>query len=64
MGSVIQLFTPSPEYTQEHNAWISTLSYTIRELLFTVKRLLSAGMGRELAEHFAVDLVNGFWDMS
>ena len=59
MGSVIQLFTPSPEYTQEHNAWISTLSYTIRELLFTVKRYYRPEWGENWREHFAVDLVNG-----
>jgi phosphoenolpyruvate carboxykinase (diphosphate) len=59
MGSVIQLFTPSPEYKDEHNAWIATLSYTIRELLFTVKRYYRPEWADSWREHFAVDLVNG-----
>ena len=32
LGSVIQLLTPSPEYTDEHNAWLATLPQTIRQL--------------------------------
>jgi len=59
MGSVIQLFTPSPEYTDQHNAWIATLPYTIRELLFTVKRYYRPEWGDNWREHFAVDRVNG-----
>ena len=38
LGSVIQLMTPSPEYTDEHNDWVRQLPQTIRQLLFTVKR--------------------------
>ena len=59
MGSVIQLFTPSPEYTEEHNAWVRTLPYTIRERLFTVKRYYRSEWGENWREHFAVDRVNG-----
>ena len=59
MGSVIQLFTPSPEYKDEHNAWLRALPYTIRELLFTVKRYYRPEWGDNWREHFAVDRVNG-----
>ena len=59
MGSVIQLFTPSPEYTDEHNAWLAHAAYTIRELLFTVKRYYRPEWGENWREHFAVDRVNG-----
>jgi phosphoenolpyruvate carboxykinase (diphosphate) len=59
MGSVIQLFTPSPEYKDEHNAWLRTLAYTLRELLFTVKRYYRPEWGENWREHFAVDRVNG-----
>ena len=64
MGSVIQLFTPSPEYKDEHNAWLRTLPYTIRELLFTVKRYYRPEWGENWREHFAVDRVNGVWGTS
>ena len=59
MGSVIQLFTPSSEYKDEHNAWIRELPYTIRELLFTVKRYYRPEWGENWREHFTVDRVNG-----
>ena len=52
MGSVIHLFTPSPEYTDEHNDWLSTLPYTLRELLVHGEALLPSGMGRQLARAF------------
>ena len=61
MGSVIQLFTPSPEYKDEHNAWLRTLSYSLRELLYTVKRYYRPEWGDNWREHFAVDRVNSVW---
>lgn len=61
MGSVIQLFTPSPAYKDEHNAWIESLPYTIRELLFTVKRYYRPEWGENWRQHFSVDRVNGIW---
>ena len=59
MGSVIHLFTPAPEYTDAHNAWIRDLPYAIRELLFTVKRYYRPEWGDNWREHFGVDRVNG-----
>jgi hypothetical protein len=59
MGSVIRLFTPSPEYKDEHNEWLRALPYTIRELLFTVKRYYRPEWGDNWRKHFAVDRVNG-----
>ncbi len=59
MGSVIQLFTPSSEYKDEYNEWIRTLPYSIRELLFTVKRYYRPEWGENWREHFSVDRVNG-----
>jgi hypothetical protein len=59
MGSVIALFTPAPEYKDEHNSWLRTLPYSIRELLFTVKRYYRSEWGENWREHFTVDRVNG-----
>jgi hypothetical protein len=61
MGSVIQLFTPSIDYKDEHNAWLQSLPYTLRELLFTVKRYYRPEWGENWREHFTVDRVNGLW---
>ena len=61
MGSVIHLFTPSPEYKDEYNEWLRGLSYSIRELLYTVKRYYRPEWGANWREHFEVDRVNGVW---
>jgi phosphoenolpyruvate carboxykinase (diphosphate) len=60
LGSVIQLMTPSSEYTDEHNAWVRQLPQTIRQLLFTVKRYYQPEWGDNWREHFTVDRINGF----
>jgi hypothetical protein len=60
LGSVIQLLTPSPYYTDEHNAWVRQLSQTIRQLVFTVKRYYRPEWGDRWREHFTVDRINGF----
>jgi hypothetical protein len=60
LGSVIQLMTPSPEYTGQHNAWLRELPQTIRQLLFTVKRYYQPEWGGNWREHFTVDRINGF----
>jgi phosphoenolpyruvate carboxykinase (diphosphate) len=60
LGSVIQLLTPSPEYTDEHNAWVRRLSQTIRQLVFTVKRYYRPEWGGHWREHFTVDRINGY----
>lgn len=58
-GSVIQLFTPSPEYTDTHNEWLRRLPQTTRQLLFTVKRYYRPEWGDNWREHFTVDRING-----
>jgi hypothetical protein len=60
LGSVIQLFTPSSEYTDEHNAWIREQSQTTRQLLFTVKSYYRPEWGENWRKHFTVDRINGF----
>jgi hypothetical protein len=60
LGSVIQLLTPSPDYTAEHNAWARQLSQTVRQLVFTLKRYYRPEWGDRWREHFTVDRINGF----
>jgi phosphoenolpyruvate carboxykinase (diphosphate) len=59
LGSVIKLMTPSPEYTDEHNHWLSTVPPDIRQLLITVKRYYQPEWGGNWREHFSVDRING-----
>jgi hypothetical protein len=60
LGSVIQLFTPSPEYTEEHNDWVRQLPQTVKQLVFTVKRYYRPEWGENWPEHFTVNRINGF----
>ncbi len=59
LGSVIKLLTPSPEYTDEHNAWIAGVPQGVRQLLITVKRYYQQEWGDDWREHFSVDHING-----
>ena len=49
LGSVIQLLTPSPEYTEEHNEWVRALAADHPPTGVHHQALLRAGMGRPLA---------------
>jgi hypothetical protein len=59
LGSVIQLLTPSSEYTDEYNAWLESLAPTTRQLIFTIKRYYRPEWGENWRAHFTVDRVNG-----
>jgi phosphoenolpyruvate carboxykinase (diphosphate) len=59
LGSVIKLLTPSPDYTDAHNAWVRALPPTIRQLIVTVKRYYRPEWGREWRKYFSVDRSDG-----
>ncbi len=59
LGSVIKLLTVSPEYTDEHNAWIESVPPSVRQLLITLKRYYQQDWGDNWREHFSVDQING-----
>jgi hypothetical protein len=56
---VIKLLTPSPEYSDAHNAWVNTLSPDIRQLLVTVKRYYRTEWQGNWKPYFTVDRING-----
>ncbi|MCG3205358.1 MAG: PPi-type phosphoenolpyruvate carboxykinase [Elusimicrobia bacterium] len=60
LGSVVKLFTPSPEFTDEYNAWLISIPQTIRQLIFVLKRYYKPEWGEDWREHFSVDSINGF----
>jgi hypothetical protein len=60
LGSVIKLFTPGPDYTDAHNAWLRELPQTIRQLVFVVKRYHRPEWGDRWREHFSVDRIDGW----
>jgi hypothetical protein len=59
VGSVIKLLTPSPDYTDEYNDWLSTIPDHIYAIVFIIKRFYKPQWGDDWKSHFGVDIVNG-----
>ncbi|HEY6169482.1 MAG TPA: hypothetical protein VI454_15680, partial [Verrucomicrobiae bacterium] len=59
LGSVIKLLTPSGEYSDEFNEWLSGIPQYLKELVFVLKRFYKPAWGDEWREHFSVDIING-----
>ncbi len=58
-GSVIKLLTPSPDFTDEYNAWLDSIPQYIKGIAFIVKRYYREEWGDNWHEHFTVDILNG-----
>ena len=58
LGSVVKLISRSPDYTDEYNAWISSIPRYIRDLVLLVKRLYKPEWGEDWRRHFSVDTIN------
>ncbi|MDE6576035.1 MAG: hypothetical protein K2L24_01380, partial [Opitutales bacterium] len=59
LGSVIKLLSFNTKYTDEYNAWLSTIPAHIRELVFAVKALYKESWGDNWQQYFSVDIING-----
>lgn len=60
LGSVIKLLTPSPDYSDEYNAWLASIPNYVLAMLFIIKRFYKPEWGGDWESHFSVDIVNGF----
>jgi len=59
LGSVIKLFTPSNDYKDEYNGWLTSLPHYIKDLVYVIKRHYKPEWGKDWREHFTVDFING-----
>ena len=59
LGSVIKLLTPSRDYTQEYNDWLSKIPSHIYAMAFIIKRFYKEEWQGDWRSHFGVDVVNG-----
>ena len=59
LGSVIKLLSPSPEYTDEHNEYVSAIPGYIVDLVIVLKRFYKPDWGGDWHGRFSVDIVNG-----
>ncbi len=59
LGSVIKLLTPSDEYADDYNQWLSKIPSHVYALVFAIKRFHQPEWGEDWESHFSVDFVNG-----
>ncbi len=59
LGSVVKLLTPSPEYNDDFNQWLSSIPFYVKELVFIVKRFHKPDWGDDWRSRFKVDMING-----
>lgn len=60
LGSVIKLFTPSREYTDQYNTWLKEIPSYIYAMAFIIKRFSKVEWQGNWRQHFSVDVVNGY----
>jgi len=59
LGSVIQLLTPSDDYTPEYNAWLASFPDNIFPLVYLIKRYVPVQAQGNWRDFFGVDSING-----
>ena len=61
LGSVLKLLTPSHEFTEEHNEYISSLPRPVLALTLLIKRLYKPDWGdwEQWAPRFSSDIIDG-----
>ncbi|XZE54291.1 hypothetical protein SH139x_000248 [Planctomycetaceae bacterium SH139] len=58
LGSLIQLLTPRPEYSNEYNQFLRSIPEHVYALALIIKRFMRPGWTR-WQDYFSVDIVNG-----
>ncbi len=59
LGSVIKLFTPSDEYTDEYNEWIKSINQRVKDIIYIIKRRYHNELNLPWKSYFSVDQING-----
>jgi phosphoenolpyruvate carboxykinase (diphosphate) len=59
IGSVIKLFTPRKQFTEEHNDYVRSIPTHILELVYVIKVAYQPEWGEDWRSHFSVSRVNG-----
>ncbi|MGA2230230.1 MAG: hypothetical protein ABSH22_04960 [Tepidisphaeraceae bacterium] len=60
LGSLIKLLSPSPDYSDEYNAWLASIPNYIYPIVFIIKRFYNPEWKGDWRSHFGVDIVNGY----
>jgi hypothetical protein len=58
LGSVVKLLSRSPDYSDEYNHWLTTITRPTRDLVLLLKRFYKPEWGQDWRRHFSVDTIN------
>lgn len=59
LGSLIQLLTPSPDYSDAYNEWLESIPEHVYAMALIIKRFTQPEIHENWRDHFGVDIVNG-----
>ncbi len=59
LGSLIQLLTPSPDYSNSYNEFLKSIPEHIYAMALIIKRFMRPEWNQLWQDHFGVDIVNG-----
>jgi hypothetical protein len=59
LGSVIKLFTPASEYSDEYNTWLQSIPQHVKDLIYIIKRRYHNELELHWKDYFSVDQING-----
>ena len=59
LGSLIQLLTPQPNFSDEYIRWLKTIPDHVYAMVLIIKRCMQPGMEKNWRDYFGVDIVNG-----
>ncbi len=59
LGSVVRLFSPSDEFSDEYNSFISSVPRSVRDFILILKRYWKPDWGDDWRSRFRVDSING-----
>ena len=59
LGSVVRLFSPSSEYSDSYNQFISTIPRSVCDFILILKRFWKEDWGDDWKSRFRVDTING-----
>ncbi|MFO0916417.1 MAG: hypothetical protein U0795_25900 [Pirellulales bacterium] len=59
LGSAVRMLTPSPEFTDTYNRWLSSIPRHVRDMVLIIKRFYKPDWGSDWRGRFSVDSING-----
>ena len=59
IGSVIKLFTPADDYSDQYNTWLASIPQRVKDIIYIIKRHYKPEWENNWRSYFSVDRING-----